>query len=421
MNKGLTYFIDRIVETDEFWCLNYYMRSMKKAPHGGVEYVQMPNFYMKHRPTGIWHLYAHYENGIPRFACKMVEKALAIWDDCNVDLQELLEMCFDGDFWYVGFRILKPKKGIKNDSIILWNVLSNHLRFSDYFELDNLDEILCAFIFYLIEEKMIQISSVSEIKSHEKLKQDHNKYGLSRVVDVKFMRQGFLIEDKYYLYNMFLDNSIGGPLSETPLTIEIFNLIPDINIYMRCDELLMVPKSELLSTATVDHQRFRGISLLLEDINNLVQGKEIVVHYNPDTLNKLVLVVKKDEENGITFYHIVVEELWNPEKIKDDIVTTTYIHAKYSLENKAFKHIDFSINQYNFDKYVLKYKDTTNEKHVSIDEEADDHYKIWCIEGNAIDSKMWSALVSATLDMPFRKLVIEMFPDFEVTESEVIL
>lgn len=48
------HFIDRIVETDEFWELNYYMSSMKKAPHGGVEYVYMPNFFMKHRPTEIW-------------------------------------------------------------------------------------------------------------------------------------------------------------------------------------------------------------------------------------------------------------------------------------------------------------------------------------------------------------------------------
>lgn len=44
LKKDLMYFIDRIVETDEFWELNYYMRSMKKAPHGGVEYVYIPNF-----------------------------------------------------------------------------------------------------------------------------------------------------------------------------------------------------------------------------------------------------------------------------------------------------------------------------------------------------------------------------------------
>lgn len=415
------YFIDRIVETDEFWELNYYMRSMKKAPHGGVEYVYIPNFFMKHRPTEILCLYTQYENEIPEFAVKMVNKALSIWDECDIELQELLEMCFDGDFWYAGFRLLKQKEGTCHDDTILWTVINNQLQFADYFELDNLDEILCAFVFYLIEEKMLQISSVSEIKSHEKLKDGCNKYGLSCVTDAYFLRQGFVFEGNYYLYNLFLDNSIGSALSESPLTMEIFSLLPDIRVYMRCDELLMVPENKLLSTATVDSQRFRGIKIIFENIEDLVQGREVIVHYNPETLNKLLLVVRMDEEKDVPFYHVMIEELWHPEKIKDDIVTTTYIHAKYVPAKKAFIHIDFSINQYNIEMYTLKYKDTTNDMHISIDEEADDHYKIWCIEGDNIDSKIWSALVSATLDMPFRELFLEMFPDSGIEESEELM
>lgn len=117
----------------------------------------------------------------------------------------------------------------------------------------------------------------------------------------------------------------------------------------------------------------------------------------------------------------MIEELWNPEKVKDDIATTTYIHAKYLPNKKSFIHIDFSINQYSIEKYALKYNDTTNDKHISIDEEADDHYKIWCIEEDNIDSRMWSVLVSATLDMPFRELFFEMFPDFDIEESEEMM
>lgn len=66
-------------------------------------------------------------------------------------------MCFSGDFWYAGFRLLKQKEGMHYDATILWTVINNHLQFADYFELDNLDEILCAFVFYLIEEKMVQM------------------------------------------------------------------------------------------------------------------------------------------------------------------------------------------------------------------------------------------------------------------------
>ena len=34
---------------------------------------------------------------------------------------------------------------------------------------------------------------------------------------------------------------------------------------------------------------------------------------------------------------------------------------------------------------------------------------------------MWSVLVSATLDMPFRELFLEMFPDFDMEESEEMM
>lgn len=153
MEKDLSYFIDRVIELDSFWYVNYYLRCMKKAPHGGIEYAYIPNFYLKHRPSGTWNLFRQYDGNIPEFLMDLVEDELKIWEECDVDIEELLSLCFDGDFWYVGLRVLKPKKSDKLDATILWNVLSNHLKFSDYFELDNLPEILYAFGCYLIQEK----------------------------------------------------------------------------------------------------------------------------------------------------------------------------------------------------------------------------------------------------------------------------
>lgn len=84
------------------------------------------------------------------------------------DLSYFIDRVIELDsFWYVGFRVLKPKKSDKLDVTILWNVLSNHLKFSDYFELDNLPEILYAFGCYLIQEKMISIQNLQEILKHE--------------------------------------------------------------------------------------------------------------------------------------------------------------------------------------------------------------------------------------------------------------
>ena len=186
MERDLTYFIDKVTDLDSFWYANYYLRCMKKAPHGGIEYVCWPNFYMKHRPSGTWNLFRQYDGTIPVFLENLISDELRIWEDCEVDLEELLFFCFDNDFWYAGFRVLKPKKSETLDSTILWDVLSNHLKFSDYFELDNLREILYAFSCYLIQEKMISIQSLEDILNHEHLEREHDKYGLSEVTDAKF-------------------------------------------------------------------------------------------------------------------------------------------------------------------------------------------------------------------------------------------
>lgn len=414
MKKDLSYLIDEVVKLDSFWNANYYLRSMKKAPHGGVEYVTIPNFYLRYRPTGLWALFAKWNGTIPAFIHNLIDDIFEIWNGCQIDMDELLYFCFDNKFWYAGMRVLTAKKSIETDGTLLMTVMSQKLPITDYFETDNIKEILFAFACYLIEEKMISIYDLQEILNHEKLLDGHNKYGLSFLKDAAFERQGYCLGEKYYLYNCFFDISIGSAMADIPLTIELFKMIPDVNIYMRCDNLLSVPKDKAIRTATSDFMKFRGISLLWEDIEKLVFGKEIVVHGNPKTLNKLLLIIKKDKEpDGQACFHIELEELWNPERIQDDIVTLTYIHAKYVPHKKAFIHMDYSVNQYKNEIYVLKYNDTSNQHGISIDKYADIHYKVWCIEGEHIDVGMWSALVSATLDYPFRDLFAEMFSHAE--------
>lgn len=127
MEKDLSYFIDRVTALDSFWYANYYLRCMKRAPHGGVEYVYLPNFCLKHRLSGTWNLFCHYDGTIPAFLTDLINEELAIWKECEVDIEELLSLCFDGDFWYAGFRVLKPKNSKKLDATILWSVVSNLL------------------------------------------------------------------------------------------------------------------------------------------------------------------------------------------------------------------------------------------------------------------------------------------------------
>jgi len=125
------------------------------------------------------------------------------------------------------------------------------------------------------------------------------------------------------------------------------------------------------------------------DINKLVRKKEIIVHINPENLDKVLMIIKPDtDRKGSDFYHIEVEELWNSEKALDSFVITNYVHAQYYPDKKIFNHIDFSVNQYSKETYEKKYKDAVTDTAVPIDKYGDEHYKIWCVESDNIKWKL---------------------------------
>jgi hypothetical protein len=412
--KDLTYLIDKIVSSDLFWEANYYFRSMKKQPHGGVARIFYPNTYLKHYPTDAFRLFIHKSNEVPYFLSKLIEETYQEYLLCEVDVEELCWLCFDDDkFWYAGFRLLKPKKEfeeLNKKAPILWTVISSKLRFQDYFELDY-KLLVYALVCYLIGNKMIEIDGIEEIRKHEVLRTPKNKYGLSLVNEAEFSRQGFVIDESYYLYNIFFDTAIGAATDDVPYTVKIINEeIQNRELFFRSDEKLAVPADKMISTATMDFQKYRGISVDFGDIEKLVNKKEIIVHYDPKYLAKVVMIIKPDrDQESSLFYHIEVEELWNPEKIKDRFVITNYLHAQYYPSKKAFNHIDFSVNQYSKEIFEKKFKDAVMDTEVPIDKYGEEHYKIWCVESNAIEISTWSKLVCATLDEPFRDLFIEMF------------
>lgn len=412
--KDLSYLIDMIVTSELFREANYYFRSMKKQPHGGVAHIFYPNIYLKHYSADTFWLFTHEPENIPYFLSSLVEEAYQEFLICEIDIEELCWLCFDDDnFWYAGFRVLKPKKEyeeINKGAPILWSVISYKLRFQDYFELDH-KLLLYALVCFLIKSKMIEIEGISEICRHEVLRDPHNKYGLSLVNEAKFLRQGFIVDGRYYLYNVFFDTTIGAATDDVPYTIKIINEeIPTRKLFLRCDEKVAVPADRMISTATMDSQKYRGITIDFGDIEKLVNKKEIIVHYNPEHLNKVVMIIKPDRDrDGRSFYHIEVEELWNPDRARDSFVITNYVHSQYYPDKKVFNHVDFSVNQYSKTIFEEKFRDAVTDTEVPIDKYGDEHYKIWCVESDAIEISTWSKLVCATLDEPFRDLFIEMF------------
>lgn len=407
MGDKLENLIEEIIGLDEFWSANYYMSCMKKLPHGGVVNIIGPNQYLKGLGKETSNLFIR-DIKVPYWMESIVNNTLDRMLSSQVDINEILTFCFDSDYWYVGFRILKPKQKYESNPCILWMVIENKLDFTEYFIIDK-QLVAYAFVCYLIEVNMICISSLDEIKDHEKLVVNHNKYGLSKIEAANFGRQGFVMNELYYLYPLFLDLSIGGPLDNVPYSIKIIqDEIKDSDFRIRMDDNLSVPENDMIVTASTDFQVFRGIEFKLNNIEELVYKKEIIVHICLETLNKLIMIIKKDSDKYGDFYHIEVEELWSKESVRDNIVLTNFIHAKYYPAEKTFKHIDFTVNQYEAQVYNDKYDDMVNVTGVPVDKYAMIHYKIWCVEADSIKSSTWSKIVAVTLNYPFRKLYNEI-------------
>lgn len=420
MAKDLYYLIENLTSLDELWTVYYYLRTMKKAPHGGVFHVTIPNALLIHYPFASWSFIANYDEKIPFFMDELIKKATKLYNDSvDLDIDELMTFCFgDNNNWYTGYRLLQIKPEFsceysETGPTLIWKIIENKMRFSDYFNISERNAVL-GLILALSEKREIVISNLESIISHECLRNPHDKYGLTLVENAKFMREGFQINDTYYLYNIFIDTTIENPSGKMPLTFQIiFNSIPNGQLYMRCDNKLTVPAAEIFSIATVDFQKFHGITLDFVSIDTIIK-KQIVVHIHEQLLHKILVIVKPDVEDDNPFFHIEIEELWNPEIIKDSYVMAVFIHAKYFPAKNGFTHIDYSINQYDTDTYVAKYHEAVNRTKVPIDKYSDIHYKIWCVEAEKISIQTWSHLVCATLDEPFREIFLETYkkPDY---------
>lgn len=424
LSEKLKILIQRIASSPEFWNINYYMRSMKKAPHGGVFYVEYPNTFLKYYTVPTY-LFFTPAAEIPMPVMDVTDKFRTMIDAANIDTEELLQYCLNIDlddsgnphngsrqFIATCGKIINfIERGEMEHMAAISAAIEGKISYSGTFSIDE-DRLILLFIFTLIECFTYRIHAINEIISHEKLTQPTDKYGLCDVTEAEFDRQGFILKDKYYLYNIFLDTSIGSPIAYAPKTIEIIRSVkPPVQILIRCDENLAVPYSRMVSTATVDFQKWRGITLSFEKITEQMKsGKETIVHFDPQTLHKILVYVRRGTDgNGLEFYHVNVEQLWNPVIFEgtEDVIITNYIHGTYYPVREAFEHVDFSVNQYSREVFEAKYRDAEKITGISIGEYGNLHYKVWCARGSNLTPAVWANLVCASLDAPFRKIFTE--------------
>ena len=412
----------------EFKKLHYYMRCLKKAHHGGVFDNSHQSQFLKYYPI---QTYTFLKEGqaVPYPVVAYKPKLKVQIYNCDVKIEELLTFCFCVDkenrddlifgTTFAGDKIYSAMaSGVLSLKVagdycfedVGSKAVDGQLDFLDYFDYDY-SRLLEVFLLFTLRIGVVNFFSIDDVQKLENLDQNSDKYGLTDISSAVFERQGFIIDKNFYLYNIFFDTSIGGPNSNVPLTIEIIKKIPNAILYMRKDETLSVSSNKIVTSATHDMQKYRGITLNFDSIEmQIKQNKEVIVHWNPANKHKVLVVIRPSEtKEHEAYYNIGVEGLWSIDSIctNEDVVITNFIHGCYYPKKKSFDHIDFSVNQYCKDLYLKKYVDSIAKTTISIEQYSNLHYKVWCVKGGYISLQIWAELVMATLDLPFRDLFLE--------------
>lgn len=239
-------------------------------------------------------------------------------------------------------------------------------------------------------------------------------YKLTKVVSIDFRQSGFIFDNKYYLYNIFLDRKPIDFFDEMPAVFQIMCKDIDVtnaDLFLRLDERLAVPVTEADISHRLVFEKFRGPSFRFSD-TKIENAKNIIVHYNSETFDKLLMVIKKDFDSILdeVFWHVEIEQLpFVDSNNYREYVHTTFIHGKYYPNRRVFRHIDFIKNQYPFEQYCKKQEDNSNQN-IQIDfyTTKECHYKIWCVENVDISEEVWYKLVYVSLPEKYRTLFDEI-------------
>ena len=437
-DKNFENFINELISSNEFKKLSLYIRAMKLSDRNGTYQITHEKFLLKYNYTAACFLLQHGED-IP-LPLRQIEPYLSsLISKYKISQEELLwfSLGIDDtlpDDQIFGTRFASNKKFIacfgdvlfpldssanKCDKIL--KAITGKIEFTNNFRVDN-SRLLITFLCFLIDLNLAPFESISDLLSLEEINQEHDKYSLTDVSNAEFDRQGFTYRGIYYLYSIFLNTSIASPTSKAPQIIELFkNLHGPYSIFLRCDKTLGVPESDRVSTAGIGFEKWRGVPLNFANLEESIHfNKEVIVHFAPDTMHKILMVIKPEcNNNSDKYYNISIEELWNPNTLEqcDKKILTNFIHGCYYLNNRKFDHIDLSVNEYDRIVYEKKYQDAESQTSVSIEQYSELHYKVWCVRGNDLTLDFWAQCVYYSLSDPFRPLFLETL---NLNESDII-
>ena len=264
---------------------------------------------------------------------------------------------------------------------------------------------------YIIESCRDYKIDIQKMIDSERFLYQTNQYGLSIVEDVIFKRDYFVYDGKAYLYNILTNTNVINFTDDMPGFAKIITeKVNTGNILLRLDERLALPMDYAISYSTLNFEKFYGPQFHFKD-SIFTKKKTIIVHIDKNSLDKLLMVIKKDFDQNCNeyFWHIEIETLPNMnEKTNRTHCITTFLHGMYYPSSDRFTHIDCTKNQYAMNDYLKKY--TESEDNISIDlyTKKDLHYKIWCIENGKYSREVWYELMIVSLSKKYQTLLDEM-------------
>lgn len=280
--------------------------------------------------------------------------------------------------------------------------------------------LACAVSAFVLDNYSDSDLDLNEILDYEIFEYEINDYKLTKLKKVEFNKDGFLINERFYIYNHFIERSPLTIRDEIPgvfKSISEFFDIEKADFYLRLDERLHLPIEEYKIFSKTDFYKVRGVNFKFSN-TKLDGSKNIIFHKNLITDNSLLMVIKIDyDEVHEDFWHVEIETLPNHQKLakKKSYVITTFIHAIYYPKKNVFQHIDFTKNQYTFEEYSKKYKcDSNGEIKIDHYTKKENHYKIWCLENTDISIEVWCKLVKESIDDNFWNLFDEIIVEHQI-------
>ncbi len=350
--------------------------------------------------------FLHYLSGarlkdfeIPLYLKDLVEYVDEKFKDSNITADNMLDYMLNNDInnwvFYYDVTFLRPvninssTRKVRCDRKLFMLILTGYIL--DCFKNNKID--------------------IQQIVDNEQLNYETNQYGLSIVNHVEFKRDYFIIDNKAYLYNILTNVSVLEFTDCMPGFARIITeQITNGDILLRLDERLALPVNQAISYSTLNFEKFYGPQFHFKD-SIFEKQKNIIVHIDNETNDKLLMVVKQDYDSirKAAFLHIEIETLpYIDFDAKRTHCITTFLHGMYYIQEDCFTHIDYTKNQYSFADYINKYSESTKGILIDFYAKKELHYKIWCVENGRYSREVWYNLMIVSLSEKYRNLLDEI-------------